>query len=259
MDQALKDRFSQVKAVYFDLDDTLCGYWNASKAGLKSAFEQNPVPGKSPEEMVLAWGEAFRQFSPELKEQTKLYHEYLTSGTVTRTHQMQLTLLSIGVDDMELAKSLSQAYMIERDRNLHLFEDSYVIIDHLYGKYPLGLITNGPADIQNMEIDTLGIRPYFSNIFIEGEMRLGKPHRNVFELAAKAVDCTPDQLLMVGNSFGHDIKPAIDYGWATAWIRRDSDVPPSSKTGKPEAIPTEGPMPNLIISELTELLPLLEG
>lgn len=259
MDLAIKERFANVKAIYFDLDDTLCGYWNASKAGLKAAFERHPVEGKSTIEMVEAWGQTFHEFSPELKEQTKLFHEYLTSGTVTRTHQMQLTLLSVGVDDMDLAKNLSFAYMVERDRNLRLFPDSKELIRHVQGKYPLGLITNGPADIQNMEVDTLQIRPYFSNIFIEGEMRIGKPHKSVFDRAAEAVDCHPHQLLMIGNSFGHDILPAIEYGWVTAWIRRDSDVPPSSRTGKPEAIPVEGPMPDLIISDLTELIPLLGG
>jgi len=254
---AIKERFSHVKAVYFDLDDTLCGYWDACKAGLKTTFEQNPVPGKSPEEMVHAWGVTFHEFSPELKEQTKLFHEYLTSGTVTRTHQMQLTLLSVGIDDMDLAKALSFSYMVERDRNLKLFEDSFVILEKLHGNFPLGLITNGPADIQNMEVDTLRIRHYFRNIFIEGEMRIGKPHKSVFDKAAAAVGCQPHQILMVGNSFGHDIKPAIEYGWVSAWIRRDSDVPPSSQTGKPEAIPTSGVMPDIIISDLLELAPLL--
>ena len=125
------------------------------------------------------------------------------------------------------------------------------------GRYPLGLITNGPADIQNQEVDTLGIRSYFDNIYIEGEMRVGKPHQEVFERAALAVHCTPNELLMVGNSFGHDITPAMEFGWATVWIRRDSDVPPSSKSGLPEPVPTEGPMPTMIVSSLIEMLPFL--
>ncbi len=257
VDSSVVEKFSQVKAVYFDLDDTLCGYWTASKAGLRTAFDQNPVEGKTTDEMIGVWGQVFREFSPELKDQTKLFHEYLTSGTVTRTHQMQLTLLRVGIDDMELAHSLSFAYMVERDRNLKLFPESLETIQRLRIKYPLGLITNGPADIQNQEVDTLGIRSYFDNIFIEGEMRIGKPHASVFEKAANAVGLLPHQLLMVGNSFGHDIKPAIEYGWVTAWVRRDTDVPPSSANIGPEPIPTSGPMPDLIIGDLAELLPLL--
>lgn len=259
MHPAIKERFSKVKAIYFDLDDTLCGYWNASKAGLRKAFETHPVAGKTTDEMIAAWSQVFRDFSPELKEQTKLYHEYLTSGTVTRTHQMQLTLLSLDIDDMDKAKELSHAYMVERDRHLILFPDAMITLKALHGKYPLGLITNGPADIQNQEVDTLKIRHFFDNIFIEGEMRLGKPHKKVFDQAASVVDCQPEQLLMVGNSFGHDIVPAIKFGWASAWIRRESDVALSSLTGKPEEAPASGPVPDITINDLTELLPLLES
>lgn len=259
VDPKIIERFSNVKAIFFDLDDTLCGYWLASKAGLRSTFDKIPVDGKTTDEMITAWGEVFRAFSPELKEKTKLYHEYLSSGTVTRTHQMQLTLLSLGIDDNDLAKSLSDMYMFERDQNLKLFPDAIEVLENLKGKYPLGIITNGPADIQNQEIDTLGIRHYFDNIFIEGELRIGKPHQIVFDQAAESVKLMSDQLLMVGNSFGHDIKPAIEYGWVTAWVRRDTDVPISSRTGKPEEIDDSQPKPSMTISNLNEILPLLLG
>jgi putative hydrolase of the HAD superfamily len=257
VDPAIIERFSNVKAIFFDLDDTLCGYWLASKAGLRNTFDKNPVPGKTTDEMITAWGDTFREFSPELKEKTKLYHEYLSSGTVTRTHQMQLTLLSLGIDDNDLAKTLGDSYMFERDNNLKLFPESLEVIEMLHGRYPLGIITNGPADIQNQEIDTLGIRHFFDNIFIEGELRVGKPHQIVFDQAAESVELMADQLLMVGNSFGHDIKPAIKYGWVTAWIRRDTDVPISSRTGKPEEKEPGQPEPDITISDLRELLPLL--
>lgn len=255
----LQERFSRVKAVYFDLDDTLCGYWIASKAGLRRTFDLHPIEGKTTEEMVEAWGTTFREFSPELKEKSKLYHEYLSSGTITRTHQMQLTLLSLGIDDMDLAKTLSESYMIERDKNLKLFPDAIEILNFLSGKFPIGLITNGPADIQNQEIDTLGIRHYLKNIYIEGELRVGKPHKSVFDNAASAVGLEPSQILMVGNSYGHDIKPAIEYGWVTAWVRRDTDVPISSLTGKPEEIGSDDAQPDLTLSDLRDLIPLLEG
>ena len=110
---------------------------------------------------------------------------------------------------------------------------------------------------QNFELAPKQILLEYGHIFIEGEMRIGKPEPDVFRRAAAAVSCSPEELLMVGNSFDHDIIPAIEHGWATAWARRDTDVAPSSKTGLPDPIPTSGPMPNLIIENLSELLPYL--
>jgi putative hydrolase of the HAD superfamily len=254
---AAQECLARVKAVYFDLDDTLLGYWDASKAGLRAAFEQHPTEGKTTDDMVRAWGEVFQVFSRSLKDNTPLYEAYLTSGKPTRDHQMVETLKFVDRFDQGHAERLSEAYMIQRDSRLRLFHDAIQVLEALHPRFPLGLITNGPADIQNQEVDTVGIRKYMKNIFIEGEMRIGKPHREVFERAEQAVNCAPDELLMVGNSFGHDITPAIEYGWATVWTRRDSDVPPSSQTGKPEELPADGPFPTLIVGHLSEILPYL--
>lgn len=258
MNQAAKERLSTVKAIYFDLDDTLLGYWDASKKGLRETFELCPIPGVSVDHAIDAWGTAFQAFGSQLKGIDELYQAYLTSGERTRMHQMQLTLAALNIEDDDLAALLSKTYMERRDANLRLFDDAIEVLEKLSKRYPLGLITNGPADIQNQEVDTVGIRKYLTNIFIEGEMRIGKPEKEVFDRAASAMECTPEQLLMVGNSFHHDIVPAMKFGWATAWTRRPSDVPPSSKTGEPEPIPTSGPMPTLIVNDLASLLPYLQ-
>jgi putative hydrolase of the HAD superfamily len=250
--------FSGVAAVCLDLDDTLCGYWDASKAGLNQAFTQNPVPGVTPERMVLAWADAFRKFSPNLKLDRELYDSYLESGSRTRLHQIHLTLQEVGVVDNDLALKISEDYRRFRNQNLRLFHDAIAVLETLFAHFPLGLITNGPADIQNEEVDTLGIRKYFKSILIEGEMKIGKPQKQVFERAERELGVCPEQMLMVGNSFHHDIVPAIKYGWKTAWTRRDSDVPPSSKTGQPDELPEGGPFPTLIVDSLSAILPHLD-
>lgn len=249
---------SDIRAVYFDLDDTLCGYWNASKVGLQRAFELHGPTGFEPAEMVKHWASAFRQYAPKLK-YTDWYAGYLKNAEPSRTEQMRLTLARLGIDDPERSARLSQSYMEERDRALQLFPDSIEVLDVLKAHYPLGLITNGPADVQRQEIATLGIGHYFQNIFIEGEMGEGKPAKAVFDKAAAAVGCQPHEVLMVGNSYHHDIQAAIEHGWHAVWIRRDSDVPPSAagETTVPEDKPADAPNPDATIGELSELLPLL--
>lgn len=253
VEQAKPD-LSGVRAIYFDLDDTLCGYWDASKTGLRQAFAEHGPEGFTPEEMVVHWATAFRSFAPNLK-QTGWYETYLKTAEPTRTEQMRRTLEEAGLIDEERATLLSEAYMRSRDANLRLFSDAIETLDRLGAKYPLGLITNGPADLQRQEIATLGIEHYFQNIFIEGEMGEGKPKRAVFERAERAVGCEPHELLMVGNSFAHDITPALEYGWHAIWVRRASDVPPSATT--PEDMPEGAAPPDAVIQHLTELLSLL--
>ena len=251
------DPFSTVEAIYFDLDDTLCAYWDASKAALRTAFEKHGPDGFTPEEMVGHWATVFRRFSPTIKN-SDWYKNYLMKGEPTRVEQMRMTLAEVGSEDIERARKLSSCYAQERDRNLKLFPDAADVLEWASKHYPLGLITNGPADVQRQEIATLGIEPFFKQILIEGEMGEGKPLPRVFQRAEEFVGKKPDQMLFVGNSYGHDILPAIDVGWRTVWVRRPSDVPPSAgKAATPEKVPDDAPPPNAIVSDLAALKALL--
>jgi putative hydrolase of the HAD superfamily len=249
--------FAGVRAIFFDLDDTLCGYWDASKSGLRRAFDEHGPEGFTSEECVRAWAAAFREFAPRLR-RDGWYDGYLLSGEASRTEQMRLTLHRLGIIDEELARRLSTAYMQYRDASLRLFEDALHVLETLKTTYPLGLITNGPADIQRMEIATLGIGHLFDHILIEGEMGEGKPKPSVFRRAASLASVDGD-LLMVGNSYRHDILAAIDAGWKTIWVRRPSDIPPSAgpEELKPEDLPEGSAPPDAIVNDLRSILRLL--
>ncbi|MBL8047799.1 MAG: HAD family hydrolase [Chthonomonas sp.] len=246
-----------IKAIYFDLDDTLCGYWDASKAALRSTFDEFRPGDQGADACIGAWATAFRSFSPEVKS-TEWYQTYLRFGGKTRNEQMARTLQVLGVDDSTLAVKLGDRYGELRNANLALFDDAIEVLDNLYHRFPLGLITNGPADIQRQEIATLGIGHYFQHFYIEGEVGFGKPEPEVFRRAAYAVGCLPEDCLMVGNSYGHDVRPALACGWQSIWIRRPSDVAPSADgSSKPEERPPDSPEPTAVIGSLRELLDLL--
>src|SRR5437764_8514426 len=85
------------------------------------------------------------------------FAKYLKDGESTRTEQMRRTLAVAGIVDDERAIRLSKAYMEERNKRLRLLDDAKEVLDQLKGRYPLGLITNGPADVQREEVSTLGI------------------------------------------------------------------------------------------------------
>ena len=250
--------FAEVKAVFFDLDDTLCQYWEAARAGLHETFVQEGPPGFSAEEMVQHWARAFRGFHKEIHH-PDWYSKYLKKGEITRTEQMRRTLAEVQIQDDERAQRLSDTYMRERDSRLRLFDDAVEVLDLLKGRYPLGLITNGPADVQRQEISTLKIGEYFDAVLIEGEMGEGKPKLSVFRRAESCVNSDPSHTLFVGNSYAHDIRPAIDAGWKTAWIRRPTDIPPSAGPGGSavELKPEDAPNPDATINNLRELLPFL--
>lgn len=242
-----------VKAVFFDLDDTLCAYWDAAKHGLRATFESANIPNVSPEQLMEAWVIEFRQFCPHLAAQG-WKDRYLQHGETTRTELMRRTLSLVGMESIPIAAKLSETYGAERNNALQLFPDAAHLLDRLQGHVPLGIMTNGPADIQRQELQTLGIESQFQCFLIEGELGFGKPDPLVFDRAEQFAGASGSEIVMIGNSFAHDIIPAIERGWQTAWVRRPSDVPPSAKKeSSPEPIPTEGPEPTLIVGSLDEI------
>lgn len=244
----------KVRAIYFDLDDTLCRYWDASKAALRASFEAEAPEGVTVEQMTAVWASEFKKFSPEVKT-PEWYDTYLKHGGTTRLELMRRVLATLGHPDEERAAELSRLYGVMRDQNLELFHDALYVLDELKKSYPLGLITNGPADIQREEIATLNLTHYFDHVFIEGEVGFGKPIQEVFRMAERAVDCQPSELVFIGNSYAHDIQPASEAGWHTIWIRRPSDVPPS---GQVEQRPEGSPEPDHVVGDLVSILGLLE-
>lgn len=245
--------FADVKGIYFDLDDTLCGYWDAAKAGLRRAFEQHPEHGQEVDVLLREWAVAFGAFIQTIG-QTHWYEKYKQSGEITRAELMRRMLERVGIFDEELAHRLSHTYHVERQAALVLFPEALEVIQALHADFPLGLITNGPADIQRQEIQKLNIGLFFSHVFIEGEFGIGKPDPSIMQAAQNAMALEPHEILFVGNSFKHDVIPAQEAGWRTVWIRRPSDVSPSSRTGVPEDMPEGATPPDLVIHDLRELL-----
>jgi FMN phosphatase YigB (HAD superfamily) len=111
--------------------------------------------------------------------------------------------------------------------------------------------------VQRQEIEALGIGHFFEHVFIEGEVGEGKPHVAAFRMAEKAFGLSPDEFLMVGNSFKHDIAGAQKAGWHTAWLRKDTDLGLIRTEATLEQLPEGAQAPDIEMSDLRELLKAL--
>ncbi|MBI5708160.1 MAG: HAD family hydrolase [Armatimonadetes bacterium] len=256
----MSSKMREIKAVFFDLDDTLCAYWEAAKQALGITFERFAPEGHSAESMIALWSREFDGYCHGIKK-TPWYEPYLKSGEPTRTELMRLTYLAAGIDDPKLAREVGDFYAVQRRSALQLFDDALPALDKLEGRFYLGMITNGPADVQREEVVDLGLEPRFQSILIEGELGFGKPLEEIFRLAERESGCSSRECLFIGNSFAHDILPAIRAGWKTVWVRRESDVPPSrnGEGARLEDLPPGTPEPDMIVESLDPVVEALLG
>ena len=105
---------------------------------------------------------------------------------------------------------------------MRLFEDATATLDCLRSAgIRIGLITNGPAEMQRWKIAQFELEPYFDVVVIEGEFGHGKPSARVFEHALGAVGVAAPDAWHVGDNLYADIGGAKGAGLHAAWIHRD--------------------------------------
>ncbi len=85
-----------------------------------------------------------------------------------------------------------------------------------------GLITNGRSDHQREKIRTMGLDAMFPSelVFISGDLGIDKPDPEIFRMVERTVGLPPEELLYVGDSYVTDILPAARLGWHTLWLNR---------------------------------------
>lgn len=86
----------------------------------------------------------------------------------------------------------------------------------------IGILTAGESKHQWNKVDMLGLDRWFdrSNIIVSGDTPYMKPDIELFRMFEKKFGLEPSDLWMIGDSYKHDIKGALDAGWHALWINR---------------------------------------
>ena len=83
--------------------------------------------------------------------------------------------------------------------------------------FELGVVSNGCGNVDKLCAD-FGYSPFLSVIVDSRRVGLFKPDPAIFRHAAEKVGRTPDEIMMVGDSFDRDVRPAKQIGMKTAWL-----------------------------------------
>lgn len=259
-----------VKALFFDLDDTLL--WDKKSvetafrktcelagelssqdcSGLEEAVRQEAASlyagyttfpftkmiGINPFEGL--WG-TFDDEGADFQEMKKIVPEY-------RRESWTRGLKRIGISDPHLGQRLADYFPEARKESPYLYEESLEVLEQLKGRYQLLLLTNGSPGLQRVKLQiTPEIAPYFDHIVISGAFGRGKPDPSIFQHALEKFNLAAEDVLMVGDNLMTDIIGAEKAGIRSVWINRED------KSAHDSIIPTYE------IQHLTELLTILDG
>ncbi len=213
-----------------------------------------------------SWQRTCAAFAPELGCESETLHEAIRTQLKafwkdeaavehwrTRLHEAReyniaLALGASGLDRSR-AKPVAERYWSEQSSRFKLFEDSLPTLDCLRAAgFRMGLISNGPRDMQRDKIRRFDLATHFDVIVIEGEFGHGKPHPNVFRHAMQSVGCMPEESWHIGDNLYADVGGAQGAGVHAAWIHRDRM---EMKEDSPH-------VPDRVFAHLPELLTALE-
>lgn len=232
------------QALIFDLDDTIIVEEAVARASLRSAARLVPdVEAHRVEEVVLTTARAAWRAGPHHRVALDLgiasweglwsdfegCHPILDGlaawAPAYRQQSWQSALAELQRDEAGLASAMGAAYGDAQRAGHPLIDGAADAVREAAGRYRLGLLTNGPADIQRLKLDQTGLADLFGAVVISGEVGVGKPSAEAFRLALGALDVVPEEAVMVGNSWGRDIRGALGAGLFPVWVSGGRPVP----------------------------------
>lgn len=221
--------FSRVKAIAFDMDQTLIDFQTSRDAGLEAVMARIRSAGfEVPRQQFLDSHDVHARSEEG---------SYLASGSWRPTAERFRDLcIEYSMPHDGFAEALAETYFEARFRNLHQYPETRGVLELLRPLYPLFLVTNGPAKNQHKEMEVTGVAPYFRQTFVCDDYGMRKPDRRIFEMLRNAADVPDENMLIVGDNVVADIEMPRELGWATVWVVREDERRARADRGRADAV-----------------------
>ena len=194
-----------IRAVIFDFDGTLVDFVESDTAALKY------IHGLTDSDCTA------EEFSEASVEGIMQFHELVVSGKIDPLLMFKYRL-SYAFKKMEMTWE-DRFTDVHRElllKEIKAYSGAGDMLNNLVNRVKLGLITNASDSVlQRQRIEASGMREFFREILITGEIGLSKPDPEIFQLIAKRLDVFPEECLFVGDSVQYDIIGAASAGMKT--------------------------------------------
>jgi putative hydrolase of the HAD superfamily len=191
--------------IFFDLDHTLWDFDANSVLAFDKIFkEQHPTLDTHQFVEVYA---PINQACWKLYQVDKMTHEEL------RYERLKQSFDALGyqISDEAIDK-IAHDYIAFLPDNNQLFDGALEVLDYLFPKYNLHIITNGFAEVQYKKMANSGLESYFKTVTNSEMAGVKKPHRNIFEFALSLAKVEKENAIMIGDCIDADVRGAIEFG-----------------------------------------------
>ena len=208
-----------IKAVIFDLDNTLYDYSQSHVYAMKALTEYcQDTFGIAPEETERCYKKANNIMMDRIGTDTAAIHNRLLRAQCMLelwekplfpyARQMYHAYWDTSIENSELSPGILEFLQELKKRNIRI-----------------GVGTDMTAYIQYKRIESIGVAPYIDFIVTSEEAGAEKPHYHLFELCVEKAGVRPEECAFIGDNVRKDIEGAWESGLKGIWYIQEKDPP----------------------------------
>ncbi len=228
-----------VRAFFFDLDDTLVDFEAARQAALHDLAAELAarIPHRSEAQVLETRG---RIVAERNRRSGFPQNDDLSRARARVWAELLADLGAAGCAD---PAALVERHDVLTRRRLQFYPDSDAALRWAAERFEtVGVITNGPSDVQWGEVRAVGLHHRVDRVIVAGDVGAYKPDPRIFAAAIHGLGVPAGHCAYVGNSLDHDVVGALAAGWHALWLDR-------SRAPRPP----DAPHPTATITTLAEL------
>jgi putative hydrolase of the HAD superfamily len=206
----------EVKAVLFDLDDTLFDHRYAARCVLQDLQSCHAGLREYPLEFLER--EDFRLLGEK--------HVLVMAGSLSpddaRVQRIRSLFAHCGEQiTVERAKELAARRVEIYRQSRRPVAGAVALLKELKRHIRIGIVTNNFTEEQRDKIEACGLTSLIDVLVTSEETGQPKPEREIFYAALRRLECEPHEAVMVGDSWEVDVIGATGAGLRAVWFNRD--------------------------------------
>jgi putative hydrolase of the HAD superfamily len=205
-------KIENIKAVIFDLDNTLCDTITAIHKSMRVCYKYL----KNYYEEI-----TFEQF---IEVEEKIFY-YLTLEKKLPVYSFRALYWHEIFNALNLPhnpvyiKNLIQLYSDQIAKNVELFEGIEETLVELKNRNKrLAILSNGDFQTKASMIEYLNISKYFDLVVASDLTQADKPNPKAFEYTLELLKLGKEEVVMVGDERVNDVEGALDYGIKSFYV-----------------------------------------
>lgn len=210
-----------VKAVLFDLDDTLFDHSYCASAALSTVRHMHERFSGIDE----------NEFERRHAEILEVLHLDVLAGKIdldtARTERFRRLYRAAGLEvDAELATRTATAYREGYVASRREVAGAAALLREIRKHARVVVVSNNLLLEQQEKLRHCGLDRYVDVLVVSEAVGVSKPHARIFEVALEEAGCRADEVVMVGDSWTNDIDGARALGIRAIWFNRTGGAAP---------------------------------